>query len=266
MPAGLLLGTTSFVLPDYALPNVEWLAGKVDDVQLLLLEPEGDLPSSEDIARMVELGRLYGLRYSVHLPSILVERDPASLDGILRLAALAAPLQASRWVFHVEPAPPAEPAALRAWIDGAARVVREISERSGLPLHTLEVENQSEVDLDAHRAIVDAAGCSLCLDLGHVFAAGGDPCRAIERHLAVAPHLHVHGFSRRDHASLEYFPPLERVLAQLTSASYRGVITMEVFGREAFERSLEAVRRATRHAAHRHDGPRPPFDAVVDVS
>ena len=47
------LGTTSYILPDDILPNGRYLAGKVDDVELVLYEvdeAQNNLPTPEVVA------------------------------------------------------------------------------------------------------------------------------------------------------------------------------------------------------------------------
>ncbi len=63
------LGTTSYVYPADILPNVTRLAGKVDDIQLILFEGEfSNLPSPEIISELKRLGELHDLTYTIHFP------------------------------------------------------------------------------------------------------------------------------------------------------------------------------------------------------
>src|SRR5574337_1828459 len=65
------LGTTSYIIPADILENVEWLAGKVRDIQLILFETDthgSNLPDAALRRRLRELGAARNLTYSVHLP------------------------------------------------------------------------------------------------------------------------------------------------------------------------------------------------------
>ncbi len=65
------IGTTSYIIPDDILPNVEYLAPRVDDVQLVLFETDeygSNLPDAALIRRLNEIAAEHGLTYSVHLP------------------------------------------------------------------------------------------------------------------------------------------------------------------------------------------------------
>jgi hypothetical protein len=65
------LGTTSYVLPADILPNVRFLAGKVQDVELVLFEVDdgpNNLPPPHVIAELAALAEAHALTFTVHLP------------------------------------------------------------------------------------------------------------------------------------------------------------------------------------------------------
>lgn len=65
------IGTTSYIIPADILPNVEFLATRVDDVQLVLFETDeygSNLPDAALCGRLNELAAAHGLTYTVHLP------------------------------------------------------------------------------------------------------------------------------------------------------------------------------------------------------
>lgn len=65
------LGTTSYIIPDDILPNVRYLAGKVDDVELVLFEVDdgpNNLPTRETINELKNAAASHGLTFTVHLP------------------------------------------------------------------------------------------------------------------------------------------------------------------------------------------------------
>ncbi|MFH1808800.1 MAG: cobamide remodeling phosphodiesterase CbiR [Pseudomonadota bacterium] len=238
------LGTSSFVLPDHLLPNVEWLQDRVDDVQILLLEPEGDLPDPDAIARMAAIGRDTGLSYSVHLPTLVaLDGDPCerSAQAVAAMLRLIEPLAPSAGVLHIVPAPPEAGDALHTWVERARCGLARIAELAGVDPLRLAVENQWAYDVACNRALAEHSGCSLCLDLGHVHYAHADPLPILAANLECTNHIHIHGVADRDHRSLEHFPPLAGILQTLQERAYQGVVTVEVFGVEAFESSLKAL-------------------------
>ncbi len=65
------VGTTSYILPDEILPNVRFLADRVDDIELVLFEiDEGrsNLPTPEQVRELAVLALEHQLSYTVHLP------------------------------------------------------------------------------------------------------------------------------------------------------------------------------------------------------
>src|SRR3989304_3241629 len=65
------LGTTSYILPDDILPNVRFLADKVQDVELVLFEVDdgpNNLPAPGVVAELAALADAHALTYTVHLP------------------------------------------------------------------------------------------------------------------------------------------------------------------------------------------------------
>jgi sugar phosphate isomerase/epimerase len=238
------LGTSSFVLPDHLLPNVEWLQDRVDEVQILLLEPEGDLPGPPELERLAAIARATGLRYSVHLPTLVAlpgepcERSAQAIAAMLRLVE---PLAPSCGVLHVVPAPPTAADGLPTWIARAGQGIARIAALAGVPPQTLAVENQWAYDVACNRALAERCGCSLCLDLGHVHYAGADPLPILAAHLERTAHLHVHGVADRDHRALEHYPAVGATVQLLVERGFAGALTIEVFGVQAFEASLRTL-------------------------
>ena len=241
------LGCTSFVLRDHVLPNVEWLAGKVEDVQLLLVEPGEDLPTREDVLRLKRIQELHGTSYTVHLPNLKAVPGPKRRESVEVLASvieLTRPVSPRGWTLHVGPSPVAPDVDLASWHDLAVTSVRELAALAGVPATSLQVENLYAADLAPMRRLVEESGCRLCLDVGHVLMAKGSPHQAARDHLAVTDHIHLHGVADRDHRPLRHFPDLPGFLRVLDQGGFSGVLTVEVFGQEDFESSWEACTRA----------------------
>jgi hypothetical protein len=73
LPADLpfRIGTTSYIIPADILPNARFLAGKVQDIQLVLFEMEdslNNLPDATQVDELNDLAEEYKLSYTVHLP------------------------------------------------------------------------------------------------------------------------------------------------------------------------------------------------------
>ena len=79
------LGTPSYVYPAGVLPNVSALAGRVDDIELVLFESDNgaNMPSDRDLTQLAELaadGILLDC-VTVWLGNILVREDAAAAAG-----------------------------------------------------------------------------------------------------------------------------------------------------------------------------------------
>jgi hypothetical protein len=65
------LGTTSYIIPAGILPNVHYLADRVQDVELILFDLDGgpsNLPTPDQTAELRQVAAHKHLTYTVHLP------------------------------------------------------------------------------------------------------------------------------------------------------------------------------------------------------
>jgi len=250
------LGTTSCIWHDHMLPNVERLAGRVDDVELLVFDVESDLPPPADVARLAALAREHGLSYTLHTPldaslaSADETRRARGIDKVRRAIAWGAPLAPLACTVHVylgdrehDPAPPAD---LDAWRD-RARASLETLLRD-LPPRALSVEC-IDYDFALIAPVVRALDLSVSLDVGHLLRDGRSHRAAVDEWLPRARILQLHGTrpgpdGGRDHKSLAYAPraEIEWLLRTLQDRQFDGVLTLEVFDPEDLESSLAIVR------------------------
>jgi sugar phosphate isomerase/epimerase len=288
------LGTTSFILADDYLPNIRFLADKVDDVALLFFEPleprrlaatatpddeaailqdvgsVGELeagtrnvsgterPSRASCLRQLtwidealEIRQDHDLSFSVHLPA---DVKLASVDENIRLDAvrvcvevieLLAPLRPVAYVCHAnsDTRGTMSPAAL----DALARSLTALGAACGDSARIC-VEN---VDLphERLRSALDVSGVSICYDVGHALMAGQDVLQDLETWLPRCGVLHLHGVRKGcDHHTLDCLPEalLLGILKRYASPAGLNwrVLTLELFNRERWERSLLSFHRA----------------------
>ncbi len=106
------IGTTSYIIPpDDILPNVRYLADKVDDIELVLFESEemSNLPDEKTIRELSLLGESHDLSYTVHFPLDIYpgSRDQQErsrfLRTIERIVTLTEPLNPFGYVLHLTP-------------------------------------------------------------------------------------------------------------------------------------------------------------------
>lgn len=243
------LGTTSYVYADDVLPNVERLAGRVEDIELVLFESEAfaNLPSVETIRRLDDLRRAHDFTFTIHFPIDRQLGSPdattrqAMLDQMRRIVDLVRPLDPFAYILHPEGVnAQADAGRVRAWQDdlagGVARLVAD-----GLTPRLLAVENLG-FPFEWCRPLIEAAGLSVCLDVGHLWLHGVDAPSHARAWLARTRVVHLHGEAAgRDHLSLARTnrPRLAAFLRELAAQSYRGVVTLEVF---SFDDTASSIR------------------------
>lgn len=247
MRAPFRIGTTSFLYPESWLGNVLRLAGRVDDVEILVFEPEW--PESEEMAALARVKREAGLTYTLHTPlglSLASEseaRRRTSVDVLRRVIEGTAPLEPDAYVVHVylgdrEGDPP--PRDLGGWRRRARTSLEAVLE-AGVASAAVCVETL-DYDFRLLEPVVEELGLSVALDLGHHYRDGRATREALARVLPRARIVQWHGVdaSGRDHRSLVHVPRREAraVLDLLLAESFGGVLTLEVFREEDFEESL----------------------------
>jgi sugar phosphate isomerase/epimerase len=253
------IGTTSYIIPDDILPNVEYLAPMVDDVELVLFESDesgSNLPDDATIMRLIELGTAHNLTYTVHLPLDLRMGDGGeathiSLRKAQRVIEATARLDPYAYVLHLDGRAllgPPDVQALGLWQENAARALEVLYSRMERP-DRLCVENLEAWDPDAFAPIVSAHPVGRTIDVGHFWLQGANPMEHLERWLDRARVIHIHGIAARDHASLAHVPPaaLDPVI-DLLARRFTGVVTVEVFNQEDLLSSLDAMRGSLERA------------------
>jgi sugar phosphate isomerase/epimerase len=260
------VGTTSYILPDDILPNVEYLASRVDDVQLVLFETDehgSNLPDGALRKQLMALAERHRLTYTVHLPLDLRLGDGGTATDLSLLKARRV-IEATRDL---------QPYAYTAHLDGALLMQNptagELATWQANAQHALEVvlgwfdrpevlciENIERWDPGAFAPVVEALPVGLTADVGHFWLQGTDPLAYLDRWGDRIRVVHMHGIADRDHASLAHVPAdrLDPVVGALQQR-FDGVLTLEVFNRDDLESSMEALRtslgRVRRGAAPR---------------
>lgn len=252
------LGTTSYIIPVDILPNVRFLAGKVADVELVLFEVEDGLTNLPDESTLEELKQMAAendLTYTVHLPLDLElggdrsARD-ASIQKALGVIERTKGINPFSYVLHLDGKAVRTRFRSPEWEEWTTRtrlalamLVSKLNDPS-----LLAVENLEGYPPDFWDAALAGMPFSRCADIGHLWLDGHDPLPYLRKNLAEIRVIHLHGIGERDHQSLAHVPPeeLSRVLEFLVRADFRGVLTLEVFGEDDFNSSMDAVEAAIR--------------------
>lgn len=250
------IGTTSYIIPADILPNVEHLADRVDDVEIVLFEVDdgpNNLPAPEVVESLARLARQHDLTYTIHLPSDLElggseVRRRASLEKARRVIDRVGSLDPLAYVVHLEGRE--ERAGRASWVPWTERCVESLArlgEIVGAP-ERIVVENLEGYPLEILDPVLREAPVSRCVDIGHLWVDGHDPLPYLREALDRTRVIHLHGLAERDHKSLAHASPedLDPVIACLREREYDGVLTLEIFGEEDFEGSLVALEACER--------------------
>ena len=250
------LGTSSYIIPADILPNIHYLAGKVQDIELVLFEVDdgpNNLPSVEQIAEMRSLAVQHDLTYTVHLPlDLRLGEDGSprhvSLEKAQRVINCTRELAPWAYVLHLDGRSilgGADAQTTRRWQDQAVQALEIVAEWAGGP-RKLAVENLETYPLDFYQPVLERIDVSRTVDVGHLWLDGHDPVAYLRQALPRTRVIHIHGIAERDHQSLAHVVPekLRAVLDELVSADYTGVFTLEIFSEDDFLSSLAAIERA----------------------
>ncbi len=251
------LGTTSYIIPADIIPNLRYLAGKIQDVELVLFEVDdgpNNLPTPAQVDEMNRMALEHSLTYTVHLPlDLRLAEDGSlrhvSLEKARRVIECARPLNPWAYVLHLDGKAVRNhpsPEAYQRWLEQAETSLRQVGEWAG-GLERLAVENLEGYPLDFYEPVFERVPVSRCVDVGHLWLDGHAPLPYLRRALPRARVIHIHGLAERDHRSLAFAAPgqLRAVLEALIHARYDGVFTIEVFSEEDFLSSLQALEAAT---------------------
>ncbi|MDT9546882.1 MAG: TIM barrel protein [Chlorobium sp.] len=255
-------GTTSYIVPDEIIPNVEFLKDRVDDIELVLFESDefSNLPTTDDIGRLVDTADEHGLSYSIHLPLDAYlghsERSERlkSVEKCRKIIELTRPLPVSAFVTHAEAAQGVDVNLFSE--DGVARFSDLFRQSINQLLKSSEA---SAVEFAVETLnypyafiwpVVDELGLSVTLDVGHLELYGFPLDAHLKEYLHRTRVLHVHGVREgKDHNSLDWYPSsaMDTLLKALqASPDPDRVFTMEIFSLDDFESSSALMHQRRR--------------------
>jgi sugar phosphate isomerase/epimerase len=249
------LGTTSYIIPADILPNVQYLAGKVRDIELVLFEVAdgyNNLPGREQIAQLRNISADNDLTYTIHLPLDLRLADDgsphhASLEKAQRVIDCTRDLDPYAYVLHLDGKSVCygvTPAAMQGWQEQAIKSLKIVGEWAG-GVEKLAVENIEGYPTDFYEPILAQIAVSRTVDVGHLWLDNHDPVAYLRCALPRTRVIHIHGIAVRDHKSLAHVPSnkLLLVMDELLCANYCGVFTIEVFSEDDFLTSYAALEK-----------------------
>lgn len=249
------LGTTSYILPDDLIPNVVYLADKVDDVELILFESHevSNLPEPGEIEVLAALACDHDLTYTVHLP---LDADLGSSEESIRqrsvekcrkVICLTQPLDPFAYVLHLHGRRPGrEPADnVMSWKAALNQSIEQLLCKDPTP-GTFCIETLG-YPYDLVWDLVQCHDLSVCLDVGHILLSGYDLVAYLDTYLSRCRVVHLHGIrDGTDHCDIGGLSDhvLQLIMSRLQSraAEKQRVLTLEIFNQDNFECSLDILR------------------------
>ncbi|MEW6113508.1 MAG: cobamide remodeling phosphodiesterase CbiR [Thermodesulfobacteriota bacterium] len=245
------IGTTSYIFPADILTNVQRLAHRVDDVELVVFEVDdsgADLPDRSTIDKLNKLAGEHDLTYTVHLPldlTLASDSPQASLEKALRVIRSTTALSPYAFIVHMERGEESLGAGPEHAIENAVRSLEALATETG-ECERLCVENVQANHYELIDSVVEKLPVSCCVDVGHLWKERLDPVPLLERLLPRTRVIHLHGVGHRDHQALSLVSTadLDPVIALLRG--FEGVLTLEVFKEQDLTDSLMALDQSLR--------------------
>lgn len=241
------LGCTSYVLPDHILPNVEFMADKVDDIELVLFESEdySNLPDPDIVSSLQHIGEKTDTTFSVHFP---IDRKAGSANAgereqflatAVKIINLTSTLPVSGYLLHFEGLADFLPSEIERWKKAVHGFCTALLQKTPVDPSMICIENLG-YPADFHNDIVKEFGFSHCIDLGHLWMNKQNWEDHVTHVLDMTRIIHLHGFDgKKDHQSLEkHYQHADLQCVKQLVQNYTGVITLEVFGKKDTFESL----------------------------
>ena len=232
------LGTTSFIYPADIVHNVQKLADKVDDIELVIFESPTHGENYPDKAEVVELCRIareHDLTYTVHLPlDLKLAEDVKSLDTALRVIDCTQDLEPHGFIIHLDGIAQTGSPAMDRWLANSVISLERMASVAG-GADRLCVENLDDQPPEMLDHVLRNTPVSCCVDVGHLWKQHTDPMPCLDTWLPRTRVIHMHGVGTRDHKALsltgsDRLDPVVRLLTE----RFQGVLTFEVFNEKDF--------------------------------
>jgi sugar phosphate isomerase/epimerase len=246
------IGCTSYVIPDAIIPNVEFMADKVDDIELVLFESQeaSNLPDSNTVLLLQQIGRKENVTYSIHFPIDLHAGAPDKhmrnmlLDRITAIITATAQLPVSGYLLHFEGLSSIQQNEnCTHWYRRVEEFCFRLTDKHLVDPSLICIENLSYPP-ELHAGIVKKYSFSNCIDLGHLWLQRTYWESYVNDTLPATKIIHLHGVDpdRKDHQSLSVHNntgQLNRLVALLKN--YTGILTLEVFSEHDTFESLKLL-------------------------
>jgi sugar phosphate isomerase/epimerase len=242
------IGTTSFILPANIQTNIEYLAGKVDDIELVLFESDeiAELPDKGTVEVLKSIAVRENLTFTVHLPldirlgdSNQTERKK-SVDKCLRVMERTMPLNPFAYILHCNK-DCREPVTV--WKCNLENSIDALLSNGFAP-DKICIENL-DYPFEQIERFVEDKGLSVCLDIGHILLYNYSLAEHLNRYLKKSRVIHLHGVAEgKDHQDISVIDNLSlSMLFSLLGSdkAQQRVVTLEIFNKVSLKKSLSCL-------------------------
>mgnify|MGYP001551113231 CR=1 FL=1 len=253
------IGATSYILEDDLTANADYLSSHVEEMELVLFDRDSgfsNLPDEKMQDRLSRVGEKTGLVYTVHLPLDLSLHDDgksvALAEKVLKttksLPVFGVVAHIEGWYWQEFTTVERNPALYADWVTEGQQLIRWLKDNVPEDWEVC-IENTEGFPADEVQFLINGLQVSRCIDVGHLLKQGHpDPLGYVQANLAQCRIMHLHGLdaSGKDHHSVALLSEvfLDRLLTILVENEYDGVLTLEVFGMDDFETSMQAIRNS----------------------
>ncbi len=254
------VGTSSYIIPDDIIPNIKYLADKVDDIEILLFESDeiSNLPSSNTIKEMNALARKHSLTYNIHLPvdialgaiNEVVRKN--SVQKCLRVIELMQQVNPLAYILHLTGNTnimgEGSTETIVDWLPSLQKSLVELS-NAGVDMSFLCVETL-KYPFHFLDNLIEEFNLSVCLDVGHILIYEHSLKNYFSKYLERTRVIHLHGIKEgKDHNSIDNLDDdiLKYILDELHRNKKKDrILTMEIFNESDFNNSMKTLERYIR--------------------
>ena len=244
--------------------NIRKLAPLVNNIELVLFyTPDlNNFPKADELAVIRQLGEIYHLTYTVHLPASLEiasdndNRRKEAVQIAIELIRDTSMIHPLHYILHVpftKPTLVADPDQyidhidddrLASWINTSElslhSIYDAIAKDSGLLLENI---NYSTTYL---AKLLKRSRCRLCLDIGHLMLGREDVSEILRQYLPITDEIHLHGVrGSEEHLGLGVLAisDITAWLDIIKQHFFSGVINLEMFTPTQLKESIEIIDR-----------------------
>jgi sugar phosphate isomerase/epimerase len=248
------LGTSSYIIPAEILSNVQYLADKVDDIELVLFESDeiSNIPDIETVKQLRMLADENKLTYTVHLPldAYLGSSEETvrqtSVTKCLRIIERMDAVKPFSYVlhFHGDRRGNLPSADMNRWLDQHRKSMNELLKYVSPRMLAVET---LDYPYELIEPVVWEFDLATCLDIGHILICNHPLENYLKIYLPRTRVIHLHGVcNQKDHVDISHIEPV--LLAKLlrtfcaSANDINRVLTLEIFSEEDFLTSLDVLR------------------------